>query len=338
MSLSAGFILSIPVTEPERLFSGPSDAPAEYRAMMKAWHPDSCPDPQAAAVSAHIIALYRAAKPKFDGTWIGPRTVTMHCPDGKLRHISYRQRHRFELGEMLYGNVTVTFLVRNEFADLFDNARKVTTGYRYRDAAMEKEVARYLPKIRSTFETKDGYCVMVLEKTPDVFLLRDVINAVGGKLDPKHVAWVQNTLHNLSCYLAFSDITHNDISPDTYFISPEYHSGCLYGGWWYAKRLASKLEALPARSMRFAPHHIRAEKLADPRLDQILIRITGREQLGDITGTSLKGQAPDPMVNFLRGAVTRSAVEDYRTWSKEVLPASFGARRFVKLVIPQNAI
>ena len=38
--ITANAILAVPLSDPERLFSSPGDARAEYRALAMRWHPD----------------------------------------------------------------------------------------------------------------------------------------------------------------------------------------------------------------------------------------------------------------------------------------------------------
>ena len=73
------------------------------------------------------------------------------------------------------------------------------------------------------------------------------------------------------------------------------------------------------------------------RSDLELIRATGRELLGDISGIRLRDPSiPRPMAEWLRYPSAGSALADYRFW-REVLIASFGGRRFVRLdVTPEK--
>ena len=152
-------------------------------------------------------------------------------------------------------------------------------------------------------------------------------------MDSKHA------LHNLVCYLEYAGLTHNDISPDTYFISPLRHSGALLGGWWYATETGNRIKKLNARSYRLLPPDIRAAKNADNRLDFELVRATGREMLGDITGVKLESMnvAPKAMVDWLRFVSTGNAIEDYERWG-DVLQASFGPRRFVEMKLTADVL
>ncbi|MEO5929219.1 MAG: molecular chaperone DnaJ [Candidatus Kapaibacterium sp.] len=342
IDLTAAAILAIPADEPERLFANnAAEARAEYHRLALYWHPDRNADPQAKDVTALINRLYDIALERIaNGTWRTPGLLEVRGIDGKLRRIRFRRRRRFELGEMVYGDSVLVYLIRPEFSDLARNARSILGGLRYHNAAMEKEVSQYLPKLHESFRSDDETRVVVMAKTPDMFLARDVLETLGGQIDARHVAWMTGAIYNIACYLGFAGLTHNAISADTFFISPRHHTGFLLGGWWYAARSGAALAALPPLSHRYAPPDILRAKRADCRLDLALVQAMARELLGDITGMSLtlRNAAPSPMIDFLRHPAAARAAEEYRAWSQNILPASFGARRFVELSISASDI
>ncbi|HVZ40008.1 MAG TPA: J domain-containing protein [Candidatus Kapabacteria bacterium] len=339
---SAAALLSIPITEPERLFAGDAGAiRLAYHQLALHWHPDRNSDPQAAEVTAQINRLHDAAAARlWAGGALGLGFVELPGADGRLRRIRYRRRRAFELGEMLYGDTSLVFLVRGDCADLFENGRNALKGLRYRDGAMQAEMARCLPQVLDCFSTGNGACVMAIGKTPDTFLLLDVLEASEGTIDARHVAWIANRIYNIACYLGWAGITHNAIAPDTVFISPKQHQCMLLGGWWYAQPSGTRLAALPARSHIHAPPAILRDALADPQLDLAMIRVLCRELLGDISGMMLaaRGAAPQPMIDFLRGPAASYAPAEYAAWSNRILPDSFGARRFVEMSISAGDI
>lgn len=321
---SADAILAM--REPEQLFTSPATAKSEHRELLKIWHPDINADERAADVSARINELYLFALRRIEaGTWHTPGLLEIVGMDGGKRRVRYRMKHAFELGEMVYGDTVLAFLVNPEHADLFKIGRERLARLAFRDDHMRKEMARFLPKVLSTFEAQDGRHVMVQEKTPDVFLLRDVLAALGGEIDARHVAWIGSAFHNIACYLEWARLTHNGISIDTCFVSPKMHSGLLLGGWWYSAEFGTRLKAVPEHVYRFAPPDILRAKRAEYRLDLTLLRTMLRELLGDATGMTLAaaGKSNKPMVDFLRRPTSGSAREDYAHWGDKVLrPAS----------------
>lgn len=323
--------------EPEGIFTSPEKVREEYRNLAREWHPDRNKDKNATDVLAHINILYESALKKIDsGTWTVPGLINFVDVKGKKYQVRYKKHHTFELGEIYYGEKALVFTVKTEFADLFHNGRQTIKNLKYQNAAMKEEFERFFPKVITTFETHT-HCVMVCEKTEDVFMLSDVKDHFDGKIDPKHIAWMQTRLHNIACYLEWAKLTHNDISPMTVFVSPEHHTILLLGGWWWAAPVGAKLTALPSRTHRFTPPDILRNKQADTRVDLTLNRIMGRDLAGDITGLNMSPDLPVPMKNYFRFPTTGSAKADYKALDK-VLHDSFGARRFVKMEVTKNDI
>lgn len=320
--------------DPAELFPGDeAEAKAKYLQLAQKHHPDHGGDPD---VFAHLAEMYRKALAQLQaGTFAGKATFLFEAHDGKKFEIQYLTSKPFELGQMYVGDHHVTYIVDEPFRDLFENAVAHTSLYKFKDDKMREECARYLPQKVKTLRGMDGRRLMHVPKTPDLLLLRDVIDHFSGKMDPRHAAWTGSTLHNLACYLEWAGIVHANISPDTYFISPQYHSGALLGGWWYAQRAGRKITDLPARSFDYLPWEVRTKKLAIPELDQELVRATIRECLGDVTGARLKD--PEKLVNWLRMPASGKGVEIYKDWYG-ALEGTFGKRKFTKLELESQQL
>lgn len=340
LALSAAQILAIPLSSPEMLFSEPTSVKDEHRQLAKRWHPDMNADAAAPAVIAHINVLAEAADEKVKiGQWERPFELELTRKRDKARiKVRYKRKIPFELGQSYYNATKLVYVLDKQFNDLFDAGNQAIANFSFPSDRIKKEMDKYLPSRRDRFETSAGECVLVVDKTDDAFLLRDVQAALGGKIDPKHVAWIMSASLNIACYLEVTGITHNGISADSLFVSPKFHSIMIYGGWWYSAPVGSKLAAVPTFSHRIAPPDILRAKKADPRIDLACIRAMGRELLGDITGMTLLGKGvPKPMVDFLRQPSSSSARKDYAAWS-QVLEASFGPRRFTELDIKESDI
>jgi hypothetical protein len=342
-SLSAPALLAIPEDRPERLFEGTFDEVRKaYRLLAMLWHPDRSCDPDAHAVFQHIKRMYekleQASRP---GAGAGLAPLTLTAVDGKTYEINYLRSHPFELGTMYVANTVVAFVVDRVHADLVQNAERMIKDLRYADEAMRAQVASHLPAwpFAGAFQTGTAY-VVVMRKRPDLLLLRDVLDHVGGRLDARHVAWVISSLLNLCCYFEYAGITHNALSIDTCFLSPPGHSVAVLGGWWYAARRGERMLAAPASTMEWAPYELLSTNEAGIRTDLELVRAIGRALLGDISGMRLarEGAAKQEMINWLRLPASDNPIEEYRTWREQVLHDSFGARRFVELPLTQSDI
>lgn len=334
VSLTADHILAIPLTEPERLFSAPEAAKAEHRELVRHWHPDLNRAPLAAKVAAHVNALYEAAAAMIArGKWQRPNEIELVGTDGKPRRIKYRKRHTFELGEMLIGARILAFIVDRRHEDFLIDGLRMIGSIRFPTNQMRTDLEKYFPKVEKHFDTAD-HSVIVLSKTDDVVLLRDLIAQQGGKLDPRHACWVISSLLNLACFLEITGRTHNGLTPDTVFVSPKYHTALLLGGWWYAADVGKPIRALPPAVHKLASRGFLAAKKADHSLDLASIRAIGRACLGDEAGSGFRGRTdvPKPLADWLLLPGPKSAIKDYTIWPK-VRTDSFGPRKFVPLTV-----
>ena len=327
------------VNKPEQMYSSDeATATIQYRTLSKLWHPDRNPGND--SVFAQVSTLYHQGLKKIkDGTWETPGLFTFTDIRGKKFEIKYKKHHTFELGDMYIGDYTLTYMINKDAKDLYLNAIKTIKSFKYANDKMKTEVSRYMPEIHTENETADKY-VLIVKKTPDLILLRDVVDHCGGKIESAHVAWILNTIYNIACYLKYSGLTHNAISLDSYFISPKLHSGALLGGWWYSAQKDSTLVAVPTRTVTYAPRNLTSKKIADLKIDAELIRAVGRELLGDGVGSKLLSDPtiPNALLNWVRSPGVGDAYKEYEDWSKKVLKDSFGERRFVEMKIQPSDV
>lgn len=333
-TLSAEALLAIPLSAPERLFTGDEKrARREFRTLASLWHPDRNSCLKAAEVFQHLHQLYKAALRELQGgVWRTSEWLTLWGLDGTCHEIRYRWERPFELGRLFISANAVTWLVEKEYADLFHNAVAAISALRFADQNMAAEMRPNLPEVLAHFETRT-YFVLILRKAPDLLPLRETLNYFSGRMDARHTAWVISSLLNLACYLDYAKLTHNAISTDSYFVSPQRHSGALLGGWWYAVRQGQQMKAAPAITMQYVPYAVMRHQRSDIRTDLELVRALGRELLGDITGMRLARDkaAPPSLLEWLRTPATSSPIDEYQTWQCQVLQESFGERRFVRL-------
>lgn len=337
MSRTAAQILSIPIDEPGRLFSSAMNAKREYHELLKSWHSDLSRDPRANEVTAHINVLWAEAERQIElNTWHTPGVLTLRNRNNRVTILNYRKKHAFELGTCYYGDSNVLYMVRQEYADLFNAARKAIADIRYQNDEVRKRASILLPRDVKTFETVCDHCVMVIPKTEDVYRMDDLIRAYPP--GTVHAAWMISRMHYIACVLEHSGIMHGDISMETMFVSPKHHTCLLLGGWWYAAKEDARINALPTRTHRYAPRHVTEARKASTRVNQILLRQTGLDLLGDPSGRSLKGSVPQAVLDHLILPPGSSAINDYATWQDTVMPRGFGARRFTEFKVDSAVI
>jgi len=330
-------LLAIPADQPERLFSGPDAVAGEFKALAKRWHPDRGGDGD---VFAHVNVLWQAAKDRVaKGSWKVPGLAVFTGKDGREKRVRYFREFDAGVGPGYIGTSMVSYAAAPDCADLMDSAAMILSDMIIPDEKLARIMDTRIPKVVALTPVQD-HILMVLKRDPESVRARDLLEHVGGKLDPRHVAWVMSDLMHWACVLGVLRLTHNDLSLDTVFINPRQHSTSVVGGWWHASRVGERMaRKQAARTVRNAPGAVLASKVSSPATDLTLVRLLGRELLGDPSGMRLPADSsiPKPMADWLRLASGGDAIAEYRHWAS-VLQASFGARRFIELAITPSDI
>ncbi len=322
------------IRQPEALFTSPETIAAEFRALARRWHPDA--GTGSTTVFAHLSGLRdRAFLNWKEGFWDGGRTLWLREGSAGTRRLPILARHTFELGqEWLCPGCLVT-RVGPEMADFLARGKGMVKALRYADADMRTAFEGLLPALRAVETRPDGAAFVIQGLAPDFIRLRDLLAHLGDAMDGRHAAWIISGLLNLACYLEHAELTHNDISLDTCFVSPERHLVAFPGAWWFGAVAGTPLLGLPARSLELARG---TGEEADPGLDRELIRRVARALLGDPTGQRFPASVPGLLAQWSRLASRGSALEDYHEWMQDVLPGSYGARRFVALDVTPDQV
>jgi hypothetical protein len=334
LNLTADEILSINPGSPEALFQPDMDAINKaFRALSKKWFPDINKDPKASDVQMHLVKLRNKAKEKLlNNEWQQVGFFTCTLTNGKRFRVRSDASRLFELGAMHISPTTLTYIVIHDHADLFERAVRMCKTLTFTSDKDEEVYAPCLPMEFKTYKTPDSL-ILTVRKKPDDVLLRDLLPLIPKKDLGRHVAWVMSRLHEMARYLDYAGITHNAMTMDTILVSPSEHTIGLFGGWWYATAMGQPLQAVPAEAEEFLSDSVIQTGMPDPRVDLEMIRAIGRELLGDRGGTRLllNKQAPDPMIDTLRLPSSGDAQKDLTHWYQDVLPKSYGARRFTEL-------
>jgi hypothetical protein len=331
-------ILSVPVNRPDKLFSFDSENRTdEVRKLLSIWHPDRSTDPNATDVFKHIQQLKKSADEQIqDNTWATNGAVLFTCSKTKkIFKFKYLYMKPFELGHMYVNNTKVLYVVKDTFTKLFDNGVKVLQSIKYPAAKYEKEFKKYLPSIAHISKDTNIGHVLIVDKTEDVVQLSNLLQYLpDNKLLPRHTAWIISSLLNTCCFLYYIGISHNAILTDTMFVSPQYHSVVMLGGWWYANPINNKLVGLPAPVINSLPSSVLSDKISKLFFDSMLIKSLAIECLGDTTRVGSKllkdKDIPGNIVQWLRASTFDNPVTNYKNWDK-VLDAAYGKRTFIKL-------
>lgn len=334
-NLTAEQILKI--SQPEQLFSNDfGSAKVEYHALSGEWHPDANLGRDTSDVFVHIKQLYDIALTKI-GTihWNAYHKFTLTKKNGSILTRNFHSKHQFELGDCYIGDVAVTYVVKHDFEQAYQNAISMINALPYRDAKVRAMISPLMPNIETTFEAEEGL-VLVIKKSKNVLVLSDILRYLS-KIDEKHTAWIFGRLMNICCYLQFvAKITHNSINPETIFIEPTMHSVHLFGGWWYASPIsAPQLLGVPKYTIDHGYPSIMRTQKPDFKNDLTLAKAVARQLLGDVNGLSYltkDSTLPKPLVEWFAQPTSGNALTDYKDW-ETVRDKSFGLKRFIKLCV-----
>ncbi len=322
-------ILSI--TAPELLFSKGDvvTIEKEYKSLARTHHPDVSGEVNAHDIFAHIGKLRAEAIEKAErGVWEIPGICTFKDSYGREYRIKYQYRFYSAFGRAYVSGTVVAFFIDKQYKNQYTNAKRRIKNLSFSSDRMRKEFSRYLPHIKYEGQTEDAY-VLILNKTVDVVPLRGIKLLYGGSVDPKHVAWIMSSLHNMLCYLNWSQIVHTDINLDTYFVSYKHHTGVLLGGWWYSTDTDADLKIVSKHTYNNMSPILRRDKVATTAIDVGLIRSIGRELMGDFLS---KKKHPElaPMIDWMLLTNRATPIEQFQQWG-EVLTETFGKRKFIKM-------
>jgi hypothetical protein len=330
-------ILSIGEGEALSLFPGPKPSiKKRFRELAQAWHPDVNRHPKALEVFAHISRLHDIATGRSKSSAAAPRPVaTKTWKLAATGEIAVRAKavHKGPLGDVIVTSGSVAYETVTGFEDVADAEEAAVQAFRYASDAMKKAMEHFLPRFKRRIDAV-GMRVNVFQRPADTVLLTDLARHMGGRVPPKHVAWIVSSLENMACYLNFLGVSHGAISAENVLVSPAMHSIILVGGWGYSTPFGKRPKALPERTLSLVPRLAVAGETADPNVDLALIRATAMELLGTSGGggLALMKDVPDAMRMWLSLPPRENAVEDYQSWER-CLVESFGPRKFVKLEV-----
>lgn len=300
-----------------------------FRDLAKTYHPDVCTSFDSTKLFAKINTLYAEAQTKIEkGIWFEKDVLILKSKQGKKYNLKYMGKHSFELGFFYIGRRFIAYIIDKKHKIFYDNAINNIESLKYANIEMEKEFKRYFPTIKETFECDNGDYVLVLEKTEDVYLLEDFYNC-RKDLDPKHTAWIVSRLCNIACFLQYNNIVHNGISLSNCFISPQYHTIMIYGGWWYTVKNNEKMIGTQKCIYDIMPVKEKSLKISSFKTDLESIKQIGRLFENDNTPIEIK--------NWVKNASLENAIAEFEAWNI-VLDKCWGKRTFIKLNVTEKEI
>jgi len=322
------------MTRPEQLFK-PVEIKAQLLTLRKCWHPDFNNSFNAKDVFHKIETLYKQAKEKITNDAWGAAGSILFKANGKTFKFKYQKEHPIDTGTMYIGEEKIIFHTKKDYEDLADDAYLLLRQTLAGTGKTFEGNKHFLPKYIDEFSSDNGH-YLLLAKSKPLVLLNDLLDAVGGKINPDQVAWIISSMYNFATFLETKDIVHNEFTEHTYFVDVTSHSGMLLGGWFYSAKEGEKLKALPKYVADLYPSSWLLKKTASSKADSFFIKATGLKLLGDPskTGMTLMRDAniPEPMITFLRQPPGKSVLADYTHWYDVVLKESYGKPKFRKFI------
>lgn len=341
-TFSSTEILGIVIPEKLFLVSTEEDLKRAYRKLSALWHPDKhiSDGKDTNATFAHIQMLYEKALTRIkNGEWNKSNLLKIIDKNNLKFEVRYLVKNEFEFGSSYIGKSVVAWEFNKSDLDFAERAIKNIQRLNFADVKMKEEFKKYLPEIIKIIDTSPS-TILIFKKDSETISLRDVLNYHKGFVDPKHVAWILSGMYNLACFNQYNGIMQAGFTLDNYFINPTNHLGQLIGGWWFTHKQEEKLSALSSDAANIAPVKMINNKKADIKLDLELIKFVGRQLLGDPIGLKFHSdkRVPKDLANWLTDSLNRDAFTTYNIWQKEILPKSFGVRRFIKMNLTINDI
>ena len=115
----------------------------------------------------------------------------------------------------------------------------------------------------------------------------------------------------------------------TVFISPEFHSVTLLGGWWYATQVKSPMIGVSNRVFNILPGDIKDHRRGNIRVDLKCIK--------DLGLTLLNHDSLSELVPWLRLPVGTSAITEYQNYDKMLIEV-LGPKKFIHMDIDQERL
>ena len=314
---------------------GVDNVKAKYKELIKEWHPDANKNSKAADVFQKITELYNKALELLEqGTWEKTNYVLITKDNGKKIALNYDTVFNFELGTYYVTKTKIVYVLGKDKKKYFDNAITRIKSLKYADKKMEDTLSICMPKIYQTFQSNNGEYVIVLDKTEDVYPLKSVFEYFGNKIQDRHVAWIISRLCNLTCFLKYNGIVHNGININNVFVSPQYHSILLLGGWWYTTKENEKMIGTTKDIFSIMSVTAKGSKKSSYLTDLESVKLLGRQLLGESNcrKLALDTTIPKAFINFLISGSGDDSYKEFSKWDK-ALNDSYGARRFVKMEV-----
>jgi hypothetical protein len=340
INLKANEILNVSISSANLFFSGKTEEAIkkQYKKLASIWHPDkhTKDNINSEEVFKHIKVLYNEAIKRLT-LGIFDNIIKFNSLEGKSFELKFLKEDIFELGTVYISQTHIAYCYKKEFKDFYENYLLNIKHFSFANEKMEKEIKKTLPQFITNFETEEAF-VIIIKKDKSLIQLKEVLNYYNGKIEPRHVAWIINSIYNIACYLNYNNLCHQGINIDNYYVDPVNHYGALLGGWSYSMMMNKKLIGLPKATIEICSPTILKEKKATTTLDLDLIRQMARQLLGDSSGVFFNNkEVPSKLIQWTQYASGNNAIEEYKKFNL-VLNEVFGKRKYLKMELNADSI
>lgn len=288
----------------------------KFKSLAKKYHPDLYGDD---GVFRHIVSLFSdAEKSRFKST------CEIEFSNNKM---SYKRCDVTLTSNIYIGETEIleSFHDNSELSGNLDNCIDIrTTEKRFHD-----DFAKLIPEKRVYHDSGFTY-FHVKNKNKDLLRLKDVIGYYDGRIQGRHLVWINSALINLVCFLSYHERVHFNISPETVYIHPVDHYVALLGGWQFTKKINEKVSFLPKRTYDVLTKKHGSDYFANNIAMLEQLRLLGREMMGGNTNY------PKPVIDWFNDIVRldRQSYDEYSNWG--ALVDSLGDRKYVKMNLKFN--
>lgn len=295
----------------------------QYYQYLKKYHPDlHNGDEKYQEATQKIIKLYnKAIELTKNKTWEEKDVLFIKMPNNKKIVAKYSYEEKFELGNMYVCKTKVIYLIDKKYKKFYENV-KVNEFFYNLNQELKKNFDIFIPKIKYKFESNEYY-VIIFEKTKDMIPLKCLINNFNGTIPHTHTAWIMSRLSNLCCLFKMAQIVQCGIDIENIFVSPDFHTVMLYGGWWYSVKTDSKLIGTTQNIFNCMPIYSKSKKIAREDIDLQSVKMVGKIL------TKNCQDLPTPFKNWLNGGSGTNSVIEFGKWDS-ALNKSYGKRKFIK--------
>lgn len=318
---------------------------AEYKELVKSWHPDVTEDAKAVDVMVKIQDLYSTALSLAErNEWEKTGYKFFTDDKGKRVIINYKHHVRFELGE-IYLHDDATYYVIDEGKDKYVKNMIEQSGC-FQSTVLNAPTspisltfaAKYCRPSLFMLNLKDGRTVLFFTERENrlggiLYTLEEIYEFYNHKVPIEHFAWIMSRLCNINCITYSQGKVSNGFDMKSMLVSPETHDVFMRGCYFYMTDDHHPMIGTTSQIYNLLSPSVKISKVSEVKTDIESIKAIGRMLLGykSTHEVALAKDIPDTIREFLMRDGS-NPIEEFKAWDS-ALDTTFGNRRFIKMDI-----